>query len=345
MTYDGIRPFRAPGDLSTPNNAYFSRADAIIRIAARHGIAVFLDPIEAGGWLDVLRRNGPNKAYAYGRYLGRRYRQFPNLVWFNGNDFQTWHSSIDDALVRAVARGIRSTDPNLLQTVELNYPISASLDNARWRGRIELDAAYTYAPTYAEVLAAYSRRHFLPVFMVEANYEGEHDYTGPQILRRQEYWSLLSGAAGQFCGNKYTWPFSKGWQSHLNTVGSRQMTYVTNLFAKRRWFDLVPDRAHEVLVSGYGTESQNGNVNDSDYATAARTPDGTLVIAYLPTPRPIAVDMSKLSGPVRARWYDPATGAFLPVTGSPFANAGARTLTPPGRNGGGDGDWVLVLTA
>jgi hypothetical protein len=34
----------------------------------------------------------------------------------------------------------------------------------------------------------------MPVFMVEANYEGEHnqsDLGTPNILRRQEYWTLL----------------------------------------------------------------------------------------------------------------------------------------------------------
>jgi Protein of unknown function (DUF4038) len=190
-TYDGIRPFRRPGDLSTPNTAYFARADAMIRDALKNGIVVFLDPIETGGWLKTLHRNGMAKAYAFGRYLGRRYRRFPNIVWFNGNDFQSWRDPSDDALVMAVARGIKAKDPDHVQTVELNYLVSSSLDDSRWKGLIGLDAAYTYAPTYAEVLREYSRRDFLPVFMVEANYEGEHDYIGPQTLRRQEYWSLL----------------------------------------------------------------------------------------------------------------------------------------------------------
>ena len=177
-TSDGIRPFRAGHDLSTPNEAYFARADAIIRSAAKHGIAVFLDPIETGSWLTVLRRNGAAKAYEYGRFLGERYKDFPNIVWFNGNDFQTWKDPKDDALVMAVARGIRSADPAHIHTVELNYFVSSSLDDRRWHGMIELDAAYTYAPTYAEVLKEYARHDFLPVFMVEANYEGENDFTG-----------------------------------------------------------------------------------------------------------------------------------------------------------------------
>ncbi len=66
---------------------------------------------------------------------------------------------------------------------------------------------------------------------------------------------MLSGATGQFYGNKYTWQFLDGWPSHLNTVGSRQMTFVTNLFSHRRWFDLVPDTGHRLVVSGYGTYS------------------------------------------------------------------------------------------
>ena len=46
----------------------------MIRIAAAHGIVVFLDPIETGGWLDVLRDNGEAKNYAYGEWLGQRYK-------------------------------------------------------------------------------------------------------------------------------------------------------------------------------------------------------------------------------------------------------------------------------
>ena len=179
-------------------------------------------------------------------------------------------------------------------------------------GIIGIDAAYTYAPTYAEVLKAYDRRNHLPVVMIEASYEGEHDYTGPSTLRRQEYWTMLSGATGQFYGNKYTWQFLDGWPRHLDTIGSRQLTFVTNLFSRRRWFDLVPDTGHRLVVSGYGTYSDSGDLNDSDYVAAARTADGGLAIAYLPTGQPIVVDMRRMTGGrVRAQWYDPTSGTVL----------------------------------
>ena len=345
-TYDGIAPFTRPGDLSTPNPAYFGRVDDLIRLASKRSLAVFLDPIETGGWLNVLRRNGTAKAYDYGRYLGSRYRRFANIVWLNGNDFQTWREPKDDALVLAVAKGVRSADPNALQTIELNYLTSISQDDTRWKTIVALDAAYTYAPTYAEVMKAYGRRPHLPAFMIEANYEGEHAYSGPATLRRQEYWSMLGGAMGQFYGNRYTWQFLDGWPSRLDTIGSRQVTFVSNLFARRRWFDLVPDSEHTLVVSGYGTYSDRGNVNDNDYVAAARTPDGRLAIAYLPTGHPIDVDMARMaSRRVRAQWYDPTSGRYVTVPGSPLVRRGRRVFTVPGKNHEGAKDWVLVLSA
>lgn len=157
---------------------------------------------------------------------------------------------------------------------------------------------------------------------------------------------MLSGATGQFYGNKYTWPFLKGWPHYLNTIGSREMTFVTNLFSHRRWFDLVPDSEHRLVVAGYGTYSNAGTVNSNDYVAAARTPDGRLAIAYLPTGHPVEIDMTRMSGPrVRAQWYDPTTGKYANVPGSPFARSGRRGFTPPGKNHDGGEDWVLVLTA
>lgn len=210
----------------------------MITLAAQHGLIVLLDPAETGSFLSVLNNNGVTKARNYGRYLGTRYRSFDNIIWMSGNDFQSWANPGDDAVVQAVARGIQDTDDRHLHTVELDYLVSGSLDDSSWAPLIQLNASYTYFPTYAQVLVDYNRPNALPTFMVEANYEFEHnaaDQGTPQILRRQEYWSLLSGAAGQLYGNRYTWPFISGWQSNLDTPGSLQMGYVKFLFASRPW--------------------------------------------------------------------------------------------------------------
>ena len=167
------------------------------------------------------------KAFAYGQYLGNRYKNFPNIIWMHGNDFQSWRDATDDALVQAVARGIRSADPNHIHTAELNFLTSGSLDDPSWAPLIELDAAYTYFPTYAQVLNEYNRPDAKPVFMVEANYEFEHnpltDGGSVQNLRRQEYWTMLSGATGQLYGSAHTWRLEKGWEANLDTPGVMQL--------------------------------------------------------------------------------------------------------------------------
>jgi hypothetical protein len=267
----------------------------------------------------------------------------------NGNDFQTWSNPSDDAVVLAVARGIRSQDHTHIQTIELNYVNSASLDDPRWRGVLGLDAVYTYYPTYAEVVKEYSRKDFLPVFMVEAGYEFEQNTSAispgtPYVLRRQEYWSVLAGAAGQFYGNHYTWQFANGWKQQLDTPGSLQMGYLAKLFDGLPWFRLVPDLGHRIVTAGFGTFASTGNVESSDYVTTAVTPDAKLAVSYLPAGGTLTVDLARFAGPVRGRWYDPTNGSYSPVSGSPFPNTKAVELAPPGRNAGGDPDWVLVLT-
>ena len=195
-TLDGIAPFTTANDLSMPNPAYFDRADSMISLAAANGMVVLLAPIETIGWLGTLRANGVDKAFAFGQYLGNRYKNCPNIIWMHGNDFQSWQNANDDALVQAVARGIRSVNSNHIHTVELNYSTSGSLEDQSWAPLIELNAAYTYFPTYAQVLTEYNRHNFKPVFMVEANYELEHNFGtdggSTQNLRRQEYWTMLS---------------------------------------------------------------------------------------------------------------------------------------------------------
>jgi len=130
------------------------------------------------------------------------------------------------------------------------------------------------------------------------------------------------------------------------------MAHVKSLFSGRPWYNLVPDDTHTVVTGGRGTkdtvDSRNSSTGD-DYVTAARTEDGKLVMAYTPptgmSARIITVNMSKLSGPATAQWFNPNTGAYTTISGSPFANSGSMNFTTPGNNDDDTNDWVLVLEA
>lgn len=358
-TYDGIRPFSgyitggtdaAHYDLSRPNERYFGRVDQMLSLAAAHGMVVFLDPIETGQWLPTLRNNGPAAAYAYGQFLGNRYKKFRNIIWLNGNDFNTWKNLGDDTLVAAVARGIKAADPANIQTVELNVETSSSFDDPTWAQLASVNATYTYSPTYIQMLHSYDQKPIAPTFLVEGHYDlgidlgHPKDFGTPLVLRRQGYWAMLSGGKGQLYGNGYTCYFMPGWKYYIDTVGVVQLMIWRKFFSSLPWWDLIPDEEHTVVTSGYGSPGDlQTRVSKSDFSTAAKTTDGSLVVVYLPTPRNISISMANLKARAKAYWFDPTNGAYARIPGGPFNNSGTRTFMPPGKNHDGDSDWVLLL--
>lgn len=359
-TPDGIRPFTGfvqggsdymHYDLSKPNEAYFARLDHMVQLATNHHLVVFLDPIETIGWLPVLRNNGMQAAYAYGQYLGKRYRHFRNVMWISGNDFNSWKVQTDDALAQAVAKGINSVAPEQLQTVELNVFTSSSLDDPTWIPLVSLNSTYTYSPTYMQMLHSYNQKPTTPAYLVEAHYDLENvgnppDFGTPAVLRREEYWTMLTGGTGQFYGNKYTWSFADGWQGKIDTPEVEQLGIWKQFFASLPWQKLIPDQTHSILTGGFGTWGDfKTRVSQTDYVTAASTADKGVAVVYMPAARAITLNMSQLRGPARARWFDPSNGTYKAVAGSPVANTGSHTFTPPEKNHAGDGDWVLLLEA
>lgn len=360
-TFDGIAPFLPQNDLATPNTVYFQRAHDMIAQAAAHHILVILDPIETIDHLQMLRSNGANKAFNYGAWLGNYFKDLPNIIWMSGNDYAP--NASDNALTMAVVQGIQSTDrADRLQTVELYPTPTGSLADPAWTPYINLDLAYTYAPAYAQVLTEYNRalntsHGTMPTIMIESYYDFENiapinNHAQPDsTYRNQEYWTALSGAAGQVYGNYYTVRFPISWNqpSHLDTPAVTQLGYLTNLLGSYKWYDLVPDQNGSFLTSGQGEyigyiqHNADGSIKQNDYITAALTTDGSTGFMYLPTPRTITVNMSKLSGQVTARWFDPTTNTFTDI--GTFANSGSRQFTPPSvAHADGARDWLLVLT-
>ncbi len=336
-------------DLTTPNETYWSHVDYIVQQAAKNGLQCVFTPLDQGGWTQTSLVNGTTRCQQYGQFLGNRYKNYPNIIWNFGNDFQLWRTPLNDAVILAIADGVRSADSNHLITIQLDYFVSESQDDTNWIPRINTNGVYTYYPTYAETLVAYNKPTIMPVLFLEENYEDENnvgELGTPKVLRRQEYWSMGGGAlAGHMYGSYWTDRFANGWQSHLNTQAVTELGYFKNFFQSIHWYDLVPDQSHTFLTAGYGTFNDRGHVGDNDYATAAKTGDGSLAIIYTPVSHTMTVAMGNFVGPVTARWFDPTNAAFQTVAGSPFPNVGTHNFTTPGNNSAGDPDWVLLLEA
>lgn len=327
----GVAPFTNMKDWSTPNEAYFAHADRVIRMAARYRITVLLAPVYLGypaageGFYDEVLANGAERMLAYGRFLGGRYRNFDNILWVMGGDRNPDAARED---IDMVAYGIRELDERHLFTAHC-FPESHPVEQypGTW---LDIETTYGYRLIHDALADDYNRVPVKPFFLIESSYEGEHNSSAEQI-RRQAYWAILSGGFGHVFGNRPMWLFDPGWVAALDSPGSKDLMRWGALLRSTRWYDLVPDQKHEVVTGGLG------EANGLDYLTAGRTPDGKLLIAYLPSARTVTVQMSSLAGPASASWVDPRSGAARRI--GRFAPTGARQFAPPG-----DGDWVLLLS-
>ncbi len=326
----GQGPFLVPGDFATTNEAYFAHADWVLRQAASKGMFTLVTPCYMGypgngsGWYSEARANGVDKCREYGRFVGRRYRDFPNLAWIMWGD-----RNADDStpMVEAIVAGLRETDTNHLMTAHFQRTIS-SRDNPVTAPWLTLNAAYPIDIVQTMCLREYRRTPAMPVFVLEAWYENEHGISTAG-LRRQAYTALLCGAAGHTYGNNPVWRFDRGWQAALSSPGAAAMGYVPKLFQSRPWTTLVPDDAHQLVPSSFGAEFY--------YVAAARAADGSTAIIYIPEGGTKPVDLRQMSGTlVKAWWYNPRDGNATPIGSYPTTGL-VNFSAPTGE------DWVLVI--
>jgi len=327
----GEAPFARPADFAAPNEKYFEHADWVIRQAAANELVVLLAPVYLGypgtdeGFFDEVIAGGPEKCLAYGRFLGRRYRDCDNLIWVMGGDRDPGpaREPVDN-----VAAGIREFDQRHLMTAHCH---GGSNPAEQYPGSwLQIGTTYNYEVVHLHLIWDYNRKPVLPYFLIESIYEGEHNASAVQI-RRQAYWSVLCGEFGHVMGNHPIWDFSAGWPAAMDAPGSLAMMRWGKLFRSRPWYDLVPDQEHRIVTGGLGEFWGN------DFVAAAATSDGSTLIAYLPSARTITVDLARLmKGRVNGWWFDPRSGRAT-AAGS-FATEGTKPFTPPA-----DGDWVLVL--
>lgn len=342
-------------DFAKPNEPYFAYVDRVVQVADSLGLLLNIAPFwigccrEAygvGGKHEVYTQSGPAKAKQMGQYLGKRFGKYKNIVWTIGGDNDP--RTIRNEIV-ALAEGLHATAPQQLLTFHGSPPHSSTdlFQYAPWLG---FSMIYTYwrekpnewldpqqmPHVYEAALREYNKSDRMPFILGESQYEGDgvrygNDIGTPQQVRRQAWWTMLSGGAGHAYGHD-GWDFPKQWRDIINYPGgAQQMRHVRTLLESLPWWQLVPDQKHEVLVQGYGTFTHD------DYVTAAVADDRSMLVAYLPQPGRVHVDMSKLKGPqLTARWYNPRTGQYGKE--EKVANQGVKRFVSPPQD-----DWVLVI--
>jgi hypothetical protein len=351
--HHGDRPFDG-SDFTRFDPVYWAHVDYVIQRAAAYGIVVMLAPgfvglDPAGGYLASYEKSSDTVMTTYGKFLGQRYKDYPNIIWALGGDADP-ASGIYGKL-SSLATGIKSTDSAHLMTFEASRYSKGQLEPHGgyssldvWSGSptwLDLNWVYQTAPTvWSGAVRNRARSPRLPPLMGEDWYELEHSMTELQV-RQEGYEAILGGAyLGRIFGNDAIWTFGSprweaaggpSWQSQLGSAGSVGEAKLGALFRSRETWQLIPDLNHRVLMAGYQSAPT--------LAVAARTRDGQSIIVYIPTRRVVTIDLRKISDPsAKAWWFHPQTAASTFIGN--FPTTGPKDFDPPDQD-----DWVLVIDA
>jgi hypothetical protein len=295
----------------------------------------------------------PQKAQEYGRFIGRRYKDKPNIIWILGGDRSP---AGVEAVWRDMAAGLKEGDGG--RHVKTYHPPGGD-SSSRWLlkelwldfNMIQSGHDRRDSDNYRMVAADYGLKPHKPTLDGEPRYEDVavgflpskglgwfDDYD----VRQGAYWALFAGAFGHTYGCHPIWefhapgrkpweysPVRRYWHEALDLPGAQSMTHVRELLESRPPLSRVPDQS--LIVAGQGP--------GEDHIQATRGDDYLFV--YVPTGKPVSVALGKISGSkVREWWFNPRDGEVITIGESP--NQGTKQYAPPGKPGRGN-DWILVL--
>ena len=304
-------------DPTKPNEAFFRRVDQLIDRAAAHQLYVALLPT----WAEFVCpkwHNGPRifteeNARQYGAWLGKRYADRTNILWVMGGDrTPVLCQPEDEQLWRAMAEGIKSTDPNHLMTYhpQGNYSSDTWFHQNAW-----LDLNMYQSIRWPENITrltqqAYQRTPAKPVVNGEPFYyedrQIQEDFDD-RVFRSQPYWTFLAGGRGYTFGQHHVWFFDKNdqylnfeqnsgvhWHQKLNTAGTRWTLRFANIMQSLPWWEMVPDSTLILSDRGQGTAE----------IVASRLPNGEQLTVYYPVNTSATVDVARLAqDTVTLTWY------------------------------------------
>jgi len=341
---NGHRPLLENDPTKPDPSGYWEHVDWIVDRANELGIHMALLPT----WGDKINKDwgvGPvvfdaANAYVYGSWIGKRYGARPNVLWMNGGDRDPKDKK---DVYQAIAKGIRDhEDKRRLMTFHAPGGSSSSnyFHGEEWLDFNSFQSGHWYYAIRADEMLDkdYALTPTKPSLDSEPNYENHRPFKDGFIypylrefdVRRACYWSVFAGGCGVTYGCHAIWQMASDryeplnfplgtWQQSMELPGARQMRFLKDLMLSRPYFGRVPDQS--LIVEGLL----------KDDLTARATRGDGYAFVYLPGPRPLKIDTSKL-GKVKATWFNPRTGESTPTS---ERNGYYHAPTAE--------DWVLVL--
>jgi Protein of unknown function (DUF4038)/Putative collagen-binding domain of a collagenase len=326
----GERPW-LDGNPSKPDDAYFQRVDKLVRFANDQGLTLAMLPIW-GYYVNQTHRVDEQNAREYGLWLGRRYKDAPNIIWVNGGDRVP---EGNEAVYRALAEGLREGDggSHLISYHPCGWHSSSQFFQSEWWLDFNMIQTWTDWPeVYPSIAADRMLSPPKPVVLGEGAYENGPEYPlgpiTPLIVRRQAWWVIMAGGFFTY-GQNQMWRMGKDWEAAFDTPGAAQVAKMKEIVTGLKWWDAIPDQT--LFASGVSSE-QTLNA-------ALRSVKGDWALIYLSSQCRVFIHLDKiLTKNLRATWINPVTrerkdaGSFETgnQAGKMFPPAMVRDFETPG---------------
>ncbi|MEO8397339.1 MAG: DUF4038 domain-containing protein [Chloroflexota bacterium] len=286
---------------ATPNGAYFEHVEHLLTFAADHDLNLNMLPIW-GYHVNDIHLFTVETAHSYGLWLGKRFKDFQNVIWSLGGDR---NPTGYEEIYRAMAYGLREGHGG---TQLMTFHPSGGSSSARffhnddWLNFNLIQTWGDLSRVYTTVITDVLRTPIKPAVLDEGAYEAGPEYPlgpiTPLLARRQAWWSLMAGGYYTY-GHNDTWRVDPGWIASLDAPGAAQMGVFKAIATSRPWWEMTPCPCLFAEGAGSGLTLN----------AAMRTQDCRCALIYLSSPCYALVSVGEIATlQVRATWVNPQNG-------------------------------------
>ncbi|KXI26772.1 apiosidase-like domain-containing protein [Paraglaciecola hydrolytica] len=356
------------GSPESPND-YWDNADYVVNAVKKRNMYLAMLPTWGSELITGSNEFTEQEAKSFGEFLGKRYKNEPNIIWVLGGDTKAQFSAYDKnqnfsaydhrAIYRAMAEGLargvtgkkvawNKANPawdELFMTYHPNgdapYGSSQWFHNDAWLDVNGVEVWKEVNHVYRTMLDDYQRSDPIkPSLFLEGSYEygtyrHECGWVTPVRVRRQIYQTYFAGGAGHTYGAGPIWAM-RGDDGDYNCGYTWQQA-----------LDFPAAKQFSVVAKNFLQEHSwfewvpNGNVisatgENESLKTAVTTASGDMALVYFANNSHTQVN-NILDTPAKAYWFSPSNGSIETLTD--FTQGESRVMAPPAKWE----DAILVL--
>ena len=347
-----------------PNEKYFEMIDKIVAMAFERDMFMGLLPTW-GDKVTLMWGQGPvvfneENAFKYGKWIGRRYKDYRNIIWILGGDRPAVQDTNDARPIwRSMAKGVfDATNGKALISYHISggeKSTSQQIHNEEWLHINMMQSGHGGGHDVAVwnwIARDWNMTPTKPTLDSEPNYEDHpvnpwptwdpaNGYFSDYDVRKQTYRSVFSGACGVTYGHHSIWQFwspreekinhaDRYWTEALDRPGAFQVGYLKKLIESRPFLHRIPDQT--IIEKGQGEKGE--------YICAFRDSIGSYIMVYIPVGKTVTLKTSCIHFEhLNAWWVNPRTPEVLSI--GLIENKVNIEFTTPTL--GFEKDWVLVI--